>query len=217
MRGDRLIIKPHHRHAAAALAEHLLPQISAQAQPLVISIGGESGSGKSELAEALSQVLTEQGISTLVLQQDDYFVLPPKTNDRRRREDIDWVGPQEVRLDLLDEHLLQLARGETSIVKPLVYYDEDRIGEETVSAEGVRVILVEGTYVSQLKNVSLRVFIDRSFAVTRDARAERAREEQDAFLERVLQIEHATISDHKKHADFLVDSDYSVVEPVPRP
>jgi uridine kinase len=212
MRGDKLIIEPHHREAAANLSSLLEKRSSNRDGPLIVSIGGESGSGKSELAEALADELRARGVPALVIQQDDYFIHPPKTNDRKRREGIDWVGPQEVRLDLLDRHLDALAAGADSVGKPLVFYDEDRIDEEKLIARGVRVVIVEGTYASLLRNVDLRVFIDRTFKQTRSARIGRAREDQDEFLDRVLRIEHEIISSHKDRADILIASDYAVKE-----
>ncbi len=216
MHGDRLIIDHRHREAAANLASLLEKRFSDRDAPLIVSIGGESGSGKSELAEALADELRARGVSALVIQQDDYFIHPPRTNDRKRREEIGWVGPQEVRLDLLDANLKALIDGAEAIVKPLVFYDEDRIGEERLSAEGVRVVIIEGTYTSLLRNVDVRVFVDRTFRDTRSARTERARETQDAFLDRVLEIEHGIISRHRDHADILIEADYSVKELVPK-
>lgn len=212
MRGDKLIIEPHHREAAATLATLLERRLADRTAPLIVSIGGESGSGKSELGAALADELRTRNVRSLVLQQDDYFVYPPKTNDRKRRENIGWVGAQEIGLDLLDRHLDALAAGADSIGKPLVFYDEDRIGEEELTATGVRVVIVEGTYTSLLRNVALRVFIDRTFEETQSVRIGRAREDQDEFLDRVLRIEHEIISSHKDRADILITSDYSVKE-----
>jgi uridine kinase len=212
MRGDKLVIQAHHRKAAEALASSLEPRLADRSSPLVVAIAGESGSGKSETAVALSDALVARGFFSLVIQQDDYFIHAPKTNDRRRREEIAWVGPGEVRLGRLDADLEALRAGAGSIRKPLVFYDEDRIGEETLEAKGARFVIVEGTYTSLLKNVDVRVFIERTFRETRDARIERAREEQDEFLERVLRIEHETIAEHKAFADFIVTSDYLVEE-----
>jgi len=212
MRGDKLIIEPHHRKAATNLASLLERRLSDRDAPLIVSIGGESGSGKSELAAALADELRARDVPALVIQQDDYFIHPPKTNERKRREEIGWVGPQEVRLDLLDANLKALIDGAETIVKPLVFYDEDRIGEERLSTEGVRVVVVEGTYTSLLRNVDVRVFIDRTFRDSRGARTERAREIQEAFLDRVLEIEHGIISRHRDHADILIGADYSVKE-----
>jgi len=212
MHGDKLIIEPHHREAAANLASLLEKRLPGREAPLIISLGGESGSGKSELAAALTDALRARGFPALAIQQDDYFVHPPRTNDQKRREGIDWVGPQEVRLDLLDANLKALIDGAEAIVKPLVFYHEDRIGEERLSAEGASVVIVEGTYASLLQNVDVRVFIDRTFRDTRGERARRSREIQNEFLDRVLEIEHEIISRHRDHADILINADYSVKE-----
>ena len=141
----------------------------------------------------LADALIRRGFTTLVLQQDDYFVYPPKTNHRTRRQDIGWVGMQEVRLDLLDEHLQQARSGAEAIVKPLIVYEEDRIVEETVSLQGIVAVVAEGTYTTVLENIDTRVFIDLTYLETLQSRLERARETQDDFLGRVLEIEHRII------------------------
>jgi uridine kinase len=37
--------------------------------------------------------LERRGIRSVVLGQDDYFVLPPRSNDMERRNDPQWLGP----------------------------------------------------------------------------------------------------------------------------
>jgi uridine kinase len=56
------------------------------------------------------------------------------------------------------------------------------------------------------------VFINLTYRETLQSRLERAREAQDDFLERVLEIEHRIISAHKSRADYLVDKQYQVVD-----
>jgi uridine kinase len=212
MIGDKLIIKDKHRQAAEQIAERILPDLGSSGRIYTISIAGESGSGKSETARAVADALIRRGFTTLVLQQDDYFVYPPKTNDRTRRQDIGWVGMQEVRLDILDEHLQQARSGAEAIVKPLIVYEEDRIVEETVSLQGIVAVVAEGTYTTVLENIDTRVFIDLTYLETLQSRLERARETQDDFLGRVLEIEHRIISAQKSRADYLVDKQYQVVD-----
>ena len=176
MIGDKLIIKEKHRRAANQVADRILPQIRSATRIYTISVAGESGSGKSETGRAVADALNERGFKTLVVQQDDYFVHPPKTNDRTRRKDIGWVGMQEVRLDLLDKHLGQARSGASRIVKPLVMYEEDRITEEVLSLEAIDVVVVEGTYTTALENVDTRISIDLTYLETLQSRLERARE-----------------------------------------
>jgi uridine kinase len=211
--GDKIIIREYHRNGASLVMDfieglHLQP-------PFTVSVSGESGAGKSEIAHALKEFLDKKGYRVIVLGQDDYFRLPPHSNHRKRMEDIGWVGPGEVRLDLMAEHLRELTDPAGSAAlqlnKPLVYFEEDRIGSETVNGP-VDVVIAEGTYTTLLDGVDVRVFIDRSFRETRKDRLARNRDQSleegnDAelsFLEDVLKIEHRIIREHKARADVVI-------------
>lgn len=213
MKGDIIIVESHHRSAAERIVSHLVPQIASAGRPYAISVAGESGSGKSETAQALRDELERVSVPAYVFQQDDYFVLPPKTNDRRRRDDISWVGTNEVRIALLDEHLGAVRSGTTRLVKPLVLYDEDRMSEEEVDLTGYQVLIAEGTYTSLLENIDTRVFIARNRLETLESRKKRGREAIEPFLEEVLEIEHRIIAPHRSRADIVIGSDYSVTIP----
>lgn len=210
MRGDKLVIREEHVRAATQIVLLLFSEIENSANRFIVTVAGESGSGKSEIAAVISQQLAEKGINSIILQQDDYFVYPPKTNAEMRKKNIDHVGLTEVHLQLLEENCVAVLAGKDEIVKPLVIFEEDTITEETISLDGVGVIIVDGTYTTILENVQRRVFIDRTYIDTRDARKRRAREEQDDFLERILEIEHEIISVHKERADLIVTHDYEV-------
>lgn len=210
MKGDVVLINEAQRPAARALVDAWLPEALGREGRFAITVAGESGSGKSTTARALAEELDARGLPCAVFQQDDYFRLPPKTNDRARREDISWVGPGEVRLDLLDDHLAAAREGTARVIKPLVVYAEDRITEETVDLEGVAVVLAEGTYTTLLANADRRVFIARTYRETLEDRRRRGREPFDPFIERVLEIEHRIISPHRARADAVIDGAFRV-------
>jgi len=212
MHGDSIVIESHHRHAAGEIDRWLAAQGRPGDARRIVTIAGESGSGKSETAAALAEALGRRDIASVVFQQDDYFIYPPKSNDRVRREEIDWVGPGEVKLDLLDEHLQAFRDGATRLTKPLVRYAEDRIDSETIDLHGRHVAIAEGTYTTLLGSADVRVFIDRSWEQTRAHREKRSRDaaELDPFIDRVLAIEHAIISAHKARADLIVTAEYAV-------
>jgi uridine kinase len=138
--------------------------------------------------------------------------LPPKSNDRRRREGIDWVGPGEVRIDRMNADLEAFRAGSDGHRKPLVRYAEDRVDEERVDLSAYDAAIAEGTYTSLL-NADVRVFIDRDWQQTRAHREKRKRDESelDPFIDRVLEIEHEIISAHKARADLVITPDYEVV------
>lgn len=215
MRGDIILVGDEHRAAATAIVDHLVDEIRATDRRFTITVAGESGSGKSEMGRALADELDARGIPAAVLQQDDYYVLPPRFNDAARRANIAWVGTTEVRLDLLDEHLAAAREGADEIVKPLVIYEDNRIDEETIPLTDVEVVIAEGVYTSLCEHVDRRVFIARNRLETMEHRRRRAREDFDPFIEQVLVIEHEIISQHRERADVVITKDYDV-ELVPR-
>jgi uridine kinase len=210
MKGDAIVVEQHHVRAARGVVELLRSLLDGGAR-FTLSIAGESGSGKSETAQAVADELQSAGVAAVIFQQDDYFVYPPKSNDRERRKDIAWVGPQEVHLDLLDSHLGLFLNGADGVTKPLVNYADDSIGEEYLTLADVRVAIAEGTYTTLLENTSARAFIDRTYLQTRAHREKRQRDasELDAFIDRVLAIEHQEIASHKARASIIIDEHYN--------
>ena len=208
MRGDILIIGDHHRRAAEDIFKLTLSGIKLKPGKFFITIAGESGAGKSELACALEGVLEKNGIAAYIIQQDDYFEYPPKTNERMRELDIKRIGPGEVRLDLLNETIRETLKGNPAIEKPLVIFEEDRITSEIINLEPYQVIIIEGTYTTLLDPIDCRVFIDRDRNDTKADRLRRNRERQNDYLERILEIEHQTISQHKSYADIIVNKEF---------
>jgi len=212
MEGDVLIINNYHRKAAKQVVAILLQEIDKAEGKFFLTVAGESGAGKSEVAASIADELEKSGRKTFVFQQDDYFVYPPKTNAEKRKEDIGWVGMQEVKLSKLDEEIAAIRSGENKIEKPLVIFGEDKITSETVDVSGYDVFIAEGTYTTALKNVDAHIFIDRDVKDTKKARAKRAREKQDEFLEQILTIEHRIISAQKENADIIITKGFDAIK-----
>ncbi len=206
MIGDKLVITDYHRAAAARAMAAIEQRLTAGSRTVSVCVAGESGSGKTETAQCLAEALERSGRTCILLSQDDYFRLPPKSNHNARLKDIARVGTAEVHLDLLGEHVAALAAGiEAPLTKPLVYFEEDRIGSETIMPGRPDVVVAEGTYSTLLPDIDIRVFINRNYRETKRARLARAREPDIGFLERVLQIEHEIISQHKVNADVVIE------------
>ena len=210
MKGDIILVGEEHRRAADLIIGRLFDEIARTGRRYTITVAGESGSGKSETARALHDVLAERSIKSVILQQDDYYVLPPRSNDAARRANFCWVGTSEVRIDLLDAHLAAAREGEEALVKPLVIYAENLITEESISLDGIDVVIAEGVYTSLCANVDRRVFIARNRLETMEHRMKRGREEFDSFIEEVLKAEHEIISLHRPLADVVITREYGV-------
>ena len=206
MKGDRLVVKKHHTKIAQQIFNLLRRQVK---DKYVVSVGGESGAGKSEIAVELARLLNENGIKTKIIQQDDYFVFPPKTNHEMRRGNISQVGEYEVKLDFIEANLRSFKQGDGWIYKPLVFYEEDKITTELLEVRDTTVLIIEGGYTTRLNFVDKRVFIDRTYHDTEKERLERGRDKMDDFVAEVLEIEHRIISGHKSLADIIVKKDFS--------
>ena len=212
MIGDKLILQPYHFPPARDIYAHIKETIEkSDSTPFFISISGESGCGKSTLAIALKEILLENGLKSYILHMDDYFHLPPSSNHIQRLDDINHVGPQEVDLKLMQDHIQAIKDGSQEIRKPLIHYKENDKRVEVINPKGLNVVIIEGTYVSLLDNLDSRVFMLRTYKDTREDRLNRARDPISPFIEDVLEIEHSIIIKHREKANLIVDIDYNVV------
>jgi uridine kinase len=95
----------------------------------------------------------------------------------------------------------------------LVIYEEDRITSEEMDTSDLKVLIAEGTYTSLLRFADFRVFIDRDYHQTLEARKRRARDKFEPFMVDVLEREHRIISQHKALADVVIPADFGSIQP----
>jgi uridine kinase len=216
MKGDIIVLEEHHKKAANVIVYQLIEKIRDKTTRFTISVAGESGSGKSETALAIADELAKYGIKSVILAQDDYFHLPPKSNDIKRKEDPEWLGPHaEIKFDILENNLRDAINRKDEITKPLIDYNENSVEEVKISLIGIKVVIAEGTYTSLLKNLDTRIFIARNRLDTLEHRMKRNRgnEIKDLFTEQILITEHKIIAGHRQLADFVITKEYDVILP----
>ena len=177
---------------------------------IVIAIAGESGSGKSVTATGLAQQLGAAGIRATVLHQDDYFILPPRTNHEHRLLDLANVGPHEVDLPRLQSHVDAFRAGARAIEGPAVDYPGNRFVTRHHDWSNVQVLIVEGTYVFRLRDLDLRVFLEATHEDTRERRRVRNRDIDAPIIDEILTIEHALIAPQSALADIVIDHDFVI-------
>jgi uridine kinase len=208
--GDQIHIKSDYFATATSLCNAIRMREEWNIHKLVIGIAGESGSGKSVTAVCLQKAFAEYDRKALIIHQDDYFKLPPATNHQKRQQDLTWIGPGEVHLDLIASHIQDFVSHTEQIEVPLVHYQANEILSEIQQLSGYDVLIVEGTYVLTLPVVHIRVYMDRTFEETRQARLDRGRDVPSAFLEEVLTLEHNLIRPQKNTTHFVIDKNYHV-------
>lgn len=208
---SRTEVRPEYAGLARSLVRLMEERGLSSSARTVVGVAGESGTGKSVTASSLARELGAQGYSALVLHQDDYFVLPPRANHAARERDIGRVGPGEVNLALLQAHVAAFRAGADAVEAPVVDYAADRFDTRRIDFSTVVVLVVEGTYVLGLDDLDLRIFLEATYADTRDRRRARARDVDAPFIEQVLAIEHEIIARQAARADLLIDRRFAIV------
>jgi uridine kinase len=203
-----------HEKASAEIVSIIIDDVRKKKSVFTISVAGESGCGKTETGKELVKEFQKKDIRALLIGQDNYFVLPPLANDAMRKKDPEWLGPhKEVNLKLLDKNLRDAIQGAKTIHSPHIDYHSNTETIEQIPIDGIKVIIVEGTYTSLLRNIDTKIFIDADHKDTLKFRKLRNRgnEVNDPFVEGILETEHKIIAGHKFLADIVITKDYDVV------
>ena len=206
---DRFDLSP----ASLALAGQILDVLSAdfalqQGNRVVIGAAGESGSGKSVTASSLAHELAARGLRAQVIYQDDYFIRPPQTNHDYRLSDLSRVGPHEVRLDLIAEHIADFRAARDGVVAQHVNYPANRFDTQVMHFSDCDVLVVEGTYVLQLATLDVGLFFAATHEDTRARRRARNRDLDAPIIDEILAIEHRLIAPQAALADLIIDRDF---------
>jgi len=178
----------------------------------MVSIGGESGSGKTETAMALYRYVQRIGKNPVILHQDDYYHLVPAQNHQKRLEDIQWVGLQEVDFALIKEHMMAYKGGASHVRLQKINFAENTKSELVTDMGNFDFLIVEGTYVSSIAEVDYRIFLTHDYHQTIQNRLSRGREPFDPFIEQVLSIEHQIVRAYREQADIVIDHQYNIIE-----
>jgi uridine kinase len=194
---------------AEALAPHLARLDDAGGR-LVIGVAGESGSGKSTTAIALADALRARGVATGLLHQDNYFFRPPRTNHAFRLQDLGAVGPHEVDLARIAQHVAAFRAGTSNVDAPVVNYPENRFDHVTRDFAPLQVLIVEGTYVLMLEDLDVRVFLQATHRDTHERRMARNRDLYEPIIDTILDIEHGLIAPQSQVADWLIDRAFRI-------
>ena len=208
MLGDVLLITEKHKKAAEQIVDRLG---RIKSDKMVIAIGGESGSGKSELAHVISRRLKDKGELAKILHIDNYYkVSPQERTEWRKRHGVESIGLSEYDWDLINQNIAEFRESKEAVLPciDLLTDQEDRL---ITDFEGIKYLIVEGLYPLKA-DADLKIFIDLTYHETKKAQILRGKEPQNEFRLQVLQREHEVVQSLRPSADLLVTKDFDVVE-----
>lgn len=207
MLGDILLITEKHEKAAKQIVGFLN---EIHKKKIVIAVGGESGSGKSELAHSINSLLKKSGEMAKTIHSDNYYNVPPiERTAWRKKNGVESIGLNEYDWNLINKNIDEFHNDNKTII-PCIDLLTDQIDQLHSDFKGIKYLIVEGLY-SVAVEADIRVFIDLTYHETKKAQIVRGKEPQNEFRLKVLQREHEVVRSLKPQATHIVSKDFDVV------
>jgi uridine kinase len=202
------------RQSAIVLENGPVPPMSNSPPPLIIGIGGGTGSGKTTVARTLCERYAELGVSLVDL--DSYYHDRSHLSPEERAR-VNYDEPSAIDHDLLLEHLQQLASGQSIEKRRYLFATHTRSAEVDV-VKPTPIIIVEGLFalwdprICSLMGLKLYVNADPDLRFIRRLQrdlAERGRTVESVitqYLQTVRPMHRRYIEATKENADLVVDT-----------
>ena len=207
MLGDVLLITDNHKKAAREIIKFLK---EIQGDKVILAIGGESGSGKTEIAHLVARALKDQGTPAKIMHIDNYYLTSPAERTPWRQEHgIANIGFSEYDWKAINRNLDEFQEGKENVSMPCIDLLTDQEDQIITSFKGLKYLIIEGLYAIQAA-ANLKVLIDLTYQDTKKAQFARGKEPTNDFRWQVLQQEHEVVQSLRNQADLLVNKDFSV-------
>lgn len=210
MLGDVLLITDNHKKAAKEILAFLEKE---PGDKVILAIGGESGSGKTEIAHEVARALKIKGSPAKIMHIDNYYLTSPAERTPWRQEHgIGNIGYQEYDWELINKNLGEFINDQDQVSMPCIDLLTDQEDLLITSFKGFKYLIIEGLYAVQA-DADLKVLIDLTYHETKKAQFERGKEPTNEYRWQVLQQEHEVVRSLLPKADLLVNKDFSVSPP----
>ncbi len=204
MLNDVVTIEKKHTNAASTLYDRVIRD---RKPKFIVSISGEVGTGKCEIAHELGRKLIEDGISVKLLHMDNYYYIPPRERqDWRKKNGLEKIGYDEYDWNNVNRNIDDFRMDLKSIV-PVVDLFTQNVDQLHTDFKGIELLIIEGLYSIKINQSDLRVFIELTYEDTWEEQNMTHKEKLDDFRMEVLKHEHKAVQSLKKQADFYIDFD----------
>lgn len=204
MLNDIVTIEKKHTNAATTLFDRVMRD---RKPKFIVSISGEVGTGKCEIAHELGRELLEEGISIKLLHMDNYYLVPPlERQEWRKVNGLDKIGYDEYDWNTINKNIDDFRNDQNSVI-PIVDLFTQKVDQLHTDFNGIEVLIISGLYSIKIKQSDLRVFIELTYEDTWDDQKLARKEVLDDFRMEVLAQEHKAVQSLKSLADFYIDFD----------
>ncbi len=207
MLGDVLLITENHKKAAKQLISRL---DNLSGDKIILAIGGESGSGKTEIAHEVAKILKNRKTPAKVMHIDNYYQTSPADRTLWRKEHgLESIGYTEYDWVLINRNIDEFRKDEEQVEMPCIDLLTDQEDLLITSFKGLKYLIIEGLYAIQAE-ADLKVLIDLTYHETKKAQFERGKEPTNEYRWQVLQREHEVIQSLRSRADLFVTKEFTV-------
>jgi uridine kinase len=208
MLGDVLLITEKHKKAALVILGHIS---KITAEKIVIAVGGESGSGKSEIGHEIARLLKQQGTPAKIMHIDNYYkTSPQERNPWRKEHGVESIGYTEYDWESINRNLSEFKDDADNVLMPCIDLLTDQEDLLKTSFQGLRYLVIEGLYAIQAES-DLRVCLEQTYHETKKAQLIRGKEKLDQWRMQVLEREHQVVQSLRPKADLLVTKNFDVI------
>lgn len=171
----------------------------------IFSIGGESGTGKTEVAEEVQRILFEKyKIRCFLMHIDDYYKTDFHDRDKIRKS-TGIIGREEINWKKIKKITNDFKHYEPKIYVQMIYRYIDKVIHMIVPTSTVDIILIEGLYGCYFKKAEYRIYLEGGINDTYEFRKQRRKENpDDKFRQYVLERERNCVVQSKKHSDIII-------------
>jgi uridine kinase len=186
---------------------------------VIFAAGGESGTGKSEVAYLVGESLNKQGISTIAWSFDNAYVTSPAEREEKRAEDYDNnVGLNEMNRSRIEEVIFCFEQ-DKPVTVPVIIINEDGsrpVKQITLEMEGKKVLIFDGLYaalIGQIKtsaSKTARVIVMSEKKFNLAAQKERGKENVNEHRLKVLERECLAVRSLWPYVTHKISEDWKV-------
>jgi len=170
----------------------------------IIGIAGGTASGKTSLAQILAEKFSDKTVT--IIREDDYYKDQSELSMEERYK-VNYDHPLAFDYNLLYQHLDELCAGR-AIRKPIYDFTQHNRSNETELIEPVDVIIVEGLFVLEDKDLrnrlDIKIFMDTPADVRFIRRLKRDMNERGRELDNIINQYMTTV--RVMHEEFIEPS-----------
>jgi uridine kinase len=215
---DRLRITAGHENAANELVP-MIRQALKTHKKVIFAAGGESGTGKSEVAYLVGESLNKQGIPTIAWSFDNAYVTSPAEREEKRAEDYDNnVGLNEMNRPRIEE-VISCFEQDKPVTVPVIIINEDGsrpVKQITLEMKGKKVLIFDGLYAALIGQVktsdskTARVIVMSEKKFNLAAQKERGKEKVNQHRLKVLERECLAVRSLWPYVTHKISEDWKV-------